>query len=623
MMKVLTVMSKGALGNRGGTRTAGRVWGMRVTCVFLPWTLALLAWAQYPGRVETNKPEAPAPTLRAVAVLEWTGEAGKPNASRLVPITVFDGQQFQDGGLYLARPEPLALEGGTEYALEVAGAQKGWFDVASAQQVNGDWFGFGAWKPFVPTAPKKLRPSRVAPQVVHEQNSGNDERPHFKTRPDNNSGSQPDQSSSGTGSQSGSQPAPQGSAQVGGSGNAGSDAPSAPADPERPTLHHRQKGGETAQPAAQPGAPETTINAPDPDRPRLSHGRPADLATSSADAFNGGTKSSTELRATPTDLRQMVAVSDDRKGDLHAFNYEWPTPADAARVESQLVLTAQQLLAKQAASANAKQQPAGGASTSTRGTASMRTANSVGPTATKAATTAHRTTHTTSHATSKAAPKLPPVTDINFHAFALTYGGGATLVLTARTIDDDATRKEIAVIGQEDIYGAVQVLWSSITDAAHLDETPRMHLVDAVDAEGQGRADLLFEARTPTDRRFVLFRIGAGKAERVFFDRRPRLEQCPEGRGRRGQRGHSRRDRRHHRQTKRDYSPQHRPCQRDHRQPQPLIASGPQGRGSCEVSQPPPSAFTSCTLAENCRVVMSAAVRWLASSVVCAMMTSR
>ena len=45
--------------------------------------------------------------------------------------------------------------------------------------------------------------------------------------------------------------------------------------------------------------------------------------------------------------------------------------------------------------------------------------------------------------------------------------------------------------------------------------------------------------------------------------------------------------------------------------------------GSLVVSQPPPRALTSCTLAANSRVVMSAAVRSFANCVVCAVMTSR
>ena len=47
-----------------------------------------------------------------------------------------------------------------------------------------------------------------------------------------------------------------------------------------------------------------------------------------------------------------------------------------------------------------------------------------------------------------------------------------------------------------------------------------------------------------------------------------------------------------------------------------------QGVGNLVVSQPPPNALTSCTLAANWRVVMSAAVRSLANCVVCAVMTS-
>ena len=36
--------------------------------------LAMPTWAQYPGHLETTKKAAP--TIRAIAVLEWTGEVG-------------------------------------------------------------------------------------------------------------------------------------------------------------------------------------------------------------------------------------------------------------------------------------------------------------------------------------------------------------------------------------------------------------------------------------------------------------------------------------------------------------------------------------------------------------------
>ena len=64
-------------------------------------TMTLLpAYAQYPGQIK--KEDKNAPVLRSVAVLEYTGDPGQPKTSRLIPITVYDGQQLQDGGIYLA-----------------------------------------------------------------------------------------------------------------------------------------------------------------------------------------------------------------------------------------------------------------------------------------------------------------------------------------------------------------------------------------------------------------------------------------------------------------------------------------------------------------------------------------
>jgi len=74
--------------------------------------LAAPAWAQYPGHIGNTAKKA-APSLRSVAVVEWTGEVGKPSATRIIPISVFDGEAYQPGGLYLAKPEPLALQPGT------------------------------------------------------------------------------------------------------------------------------------------------------------------------------------------------------------------------------------------------------------------------------------------------------------------------------------------------------------------------------------------------------------------------------------------------------------------------------------------------------------------------------
>src|SRR5208337_1683837 len=77
---------------------------------------ALPACAQYPAQMSKGSKDVA--EMRAVAVLEWTGEEGHPKASRLVPVTVYDGQNLQDAGIYLARPAPLALSSEVEYELK-------------------------------------------------------------------------------------------------------------------------------------------------------------------------------------------------------------------------------------------------------------------------------------------------------------------------------------------------------------------------------------------------------------------------------------------------------------------------------------------------------------------------
>ena len=186
--------------------------------------LAMPTWAQYPGHMETTKKAAP--TVRAIAVLEWTGEMGKPKASRIIPISVFDGEQYQPGGLYLAKPEPLALQPGTEYVLQEAGVGRGLFDINTAQDVDGYWFGYGAWKPMA-APPKKAKPKqgRNIPQVVGEAGDGH---PHLNRK--DGSGSQDPSTSAGSTSSS---PSTQTS----------SNPPAG--DPDRPTLRKRSDSSDS------------------------------------------------------------------------------------------------------------------------------------------------------------------------------------------------------------------------------------------------------------------------------------------------------------------------------------------------------------------------------------------
>jgi hypothetical protein len=91
------------------------------------------------------------------------------------------------------------------------------------------------------------------------------------------------------------------------------------------------------------------------------------------------------------------------------------------------------------------------------------------------------------------------------------------MVLSAHTTGTGEQEKFVTLIAQPDLYGGVVVLVKNVTDAAHLDLTPRMRLVDAVDAEADNRGELLFELRGATDRQFALYRVLRGDATRIFL----------------------------------------------------------------------------------------------------------
>lgn len=425
--------------------------------------LAAPAYAQYPGHVENAKKKAP--SVRAIAVLEWTGDVGKPTASRIIPISVFDGEQYQPGGLYLAKPEPLALEPGTEYVLQDAGIARGLFDINTAQDVDGYWFGYGSWKQMAPP-PRKAKPKqgRNIPQVVTDAGNG---RPHFKGKDTSSSSASTDSSAGSSSSGTGSSPA---------SGN-----PPA-GDPDRPTLRRRPDAGASAPAAsagnADPAAPEVPLGGADPDRPHMAHGQQA-----TRDEIQPA-----QLTGVPTGLQQMIAVSDAGEGEGHPFVYLWSDPADSDKMKEQMEIAAANAIAGAAAPVKTTPKP-------------------------HAATTAAQRRKA---AAAAASPPKPVFTNEHFKAYELTYSGGATLVFTGETTDKGGKVKYVTVIAQPDFSGVPKVLFKSVTDDDHLDVTPRMRLVDAVDARADNRGDLVFELRSHRDREFVIYRISGGRAEQVF-----------------------------------------------------------------------------------------------------------
>jgi hypothetical protein len=441
---------------------------------------ALSAIAQYPGQI-TKKDNAP--ELRAVGVLEWTGESGKPKFSRLVPITVFDGQELQDGSVYLARPQPLAVEGGVEYVLQEDGKRIGLFDIDNSGQEQGSWVGLGSWKPM--PQPKVKPAAELAKTDLDDEGSDHPVLHRKHGSSDSKSGSSG--SGGGTAPEDPDRPTLHKKSSSDGSGSSGDSSAS---DPDRPTLHKSSTSEDTSTTQAEDpdrpklkktkekkSAPETgyveSAGADtDPDRPRLLRGKRGG---------DGGTVAPT-LMGLPPDMNQTVAVSDAQNGPEHPWDYSWANPDDQARMKAQL-----EDLARGALGLNTPPPPA-----PKRKTGTKTKAKPVQP-----------------------APP-PPLTDEQFRVFELAYGSGATLVLTAHTDGPLVQQKFVTLIAQPDLYGSLLVLFKSVTDGSRLDETPRMRLIDAVDAMADNRGELLFELRGETQRQFALYRVLRGAAEKLI-----------------------------------------------------------------------------------------------------------
>jgi hypothetical protein len=74
----------------------------------------------------------------------------------------------------------------------------------------------------------------------------------------------------------------------------------------------------------------------------------------------------------------------------------------------------------------------------------------------------------------------------------------------------------ITLVARTDIYGSLRKLYAGVTDKFHLDVTPRLELIDAVDADGDGRGELLFRETTDAGSGYVIYRASADKLSKMF-----------------------------------------------------------------------------------------------------------
>jgi hypothetical protein len=98
--------------------------------------------------------------------------------------------------------------------------------------------------------------------------------------------------------------------------------------------------------------------------------------------------------------------------------------------------------------------------------------------------------------------------------YDLSNSNEPVLVLSAKThppanAPEGFEPQEITLIARTNLEGELKKLFFSQTDSHHLDVAPRMELIDAVDADGDGRGELLFRRTSDDGSAYAIYRVTA------------------------------------------------------------------------------------------------------------------
>ncbi len=451
-----------------------------------------------PAAAQQASSSSNSPThLRALAVYEYLGSYNKPSRSRLVPVAIWDGSQFQPASLYLADPTPLSVQSGTLYELMKDGSGVGQVEVLHAEQIArgrfaSDWIGLGKFLPNPPPGPGFKIPANLTAKAKFSSDM-----PHFAYKP------------------------PAATGVAGGMAASSSGGPTndgANAEPGRPTLEQRPRisGPSTSSTTTPAEEGRPTLHQPaiaSQSGPPILHHRSAAQELNSRQATPSGrpilrydthtVSPVTQLKqdaltGMPPEMHQIAAISDSDGTTGHSYAWDWPTPGDKTAALRKLEALALQYLTP-------PNPPAPPKTTPKRSPTPARTP------------AAPRNLHAHDGKPAQPVPAPPlTLTHEHFRAFQLDYGSGPVYVFSARTSAPYGSTTYITLIAQPDFAGGLIPLFKTITRSNLLEYQPRMRLIDAVDATGTGRADLLFDLIYRRDRHFALFSIQNGQANEIF-----------------------------------------------------------------------------------------------------------
>ncbi len=485
-----------------------------------------------PGERKVSRKKDAGP--RAVAVLRMDAK-GKVS---LVPIAIMINGKFWDASAYKADPVPMALEPGTVYEGERSGNSLGLFTIGSALHSNSvnvptPWLATGVWRAAGSEPAKKVLKAETAPANIDTV----DQPPRLTHNPMNtapasgapDSGKAPAPTTAPSPSSSTPSTASSGSEKPSGSSNSGDGPPrltkpSAPA-PESPGSNQtgasqpapNSSGAPTAPPSkAGANQADDKVNIPASDsgtkeanRPILRRGKPVEsFADEEVPGYSkpgvtpvAATATKSAESAPAKDDSQIVpAISDAGGPEPRSLTFEWVKGDEDDRRKQVLDLAKAEVRAYVAARAKAR----------------------IGPKA------AHPST--ARHAVKMPDPILENVKMIGYDlwnsnqpiiVFSATAHMPPPVAGSAHTEADAGLEYSILLVTYPDIYNNLHKLYSGVTDKFHLDVTPRMELIDAVDADGDGRGELLLRETSDIGTGWVIYRATGDKLWKMYDSLNP------------------------------------------------------------------------------------------------------
>jgi hypothetical protein len=110
--------------------------------------------------------------------------------------------------------------------------------------------------------------------------------------------------------------------------------------------------------------------------------------------------------------------------------------------------------------------------------------------------------------------------DVRLQIFDLSNSNDPVLILSAKThlraeeaglAEGKSEAEEVTLVARPNLDGDLRRLFFSHTDARHLEISPRMELIDAIDADGDGRGELLFRRTTDAGSSYAIYRATADR----------------------------------------------------------------------------------------------------------------